>query len=138
MQYHIEKLLNITATSCVVIVNEWYAGLRWTFFPIHQVQESNEARQKFSNAKSISSAQFFGDQAKPRDMETQASLQKFSVCMQGLVCLKVSFCRTHVGFNIVRCQHSGKPYIFIRLRDNIHNIMFYKYSIKWMTQNLSG
>ncbi|RWR87326.1 putative ADP-ribosylation factor GTPase-activating protein AGD8 [Cinnamomum micranthum f. kanehirae] len=43
-----------------------------------QVQESNEARQKFSNAKSISSAQFFGDQAKPRDMEAQASLQKFS------------------------------------------------------------
>ncbi|KAJ8650507.1 hypothetical protein MRB53_003530 [Persea americana] len=43
-----------------------------------QVQESNEARQKFSSAKSISSAQFFGDQNKARDTEAQVSLQKFS------------------------------------------------------------
>ncbi|XP_058104035.1 probable ADP-ribosylation factor GTPase-activating protein AGD8 [Magnolia sinica] len=43
-----------------------------------QIQEGNEARQKFSNAKSISSAQFFGDQNKAHEMEAQASLQKFS------------------------------------------------------------
>ncbi|XP_020589916.1 probable ADP-ribosylation factor GTPase-activating protein AGD9 [Phalaenopsis equestris] len=43
-----------------------------------QDQESNEARQKFSNAKSISSAQFFGDQNKANEPDTQASLQKFS------------------------------------------------------------
>ncbi|CAA7406624.1 unnamed protein product [Spirodela intermedia] len=43
-----------------------------------QIQETNEARQKFLNAKSISSAQFFGDQSKSKDVEAQASLQKFS------------------------------------------------------------
>ncbi|KAK9095290.1 hypothetical protein Scep_026759 [Stephania cephalantha] len=43
-----------------------------------QVQETDEARKKFSNAKSISSAQYFGDQNKARDMDAQASLQKFS------------------------------------------------------------
>ncbi|KAJ0982416.1 hypothetical protein J5N97_010671 [Dioscorea zingiberensis] len=43
-----------------------------------QVQESNEARQKFSNAKSISSAQFFGDQDKANDNEAQFSLQNFA------------------------------------------------------------
>ncbi|KAJ6820843.1 putative ADP-ribosylation factor GTPase-activating protein AGD8 [Iris pallida] len=43
-----------------------------------QIQESNEARQKFSNAKSISSAQFFGDQVKPGDKEAQLSLQKYT------------------------------------------------------------
>ncbi|CAN6461064.1 unnamed protein product [Victoria cruziana] len=43
-----------------------------------QIQETNEARQKFSNAKSISSSQFFGDQNKSSDTEVQASLQKFS------------------------------------------------------------
>ncbi|OAY82597.1 putative ADP-ribosylation factor GTPase-activating protein AGD8 [Ananas comosus] len=42
-----------------------------------KMQESNEARQKFSNAKSISSAQFFGDQNKA-DIDAQISLQKFS------------------------------------------------------------
>ncbi|KAK0588770.1 hypothetical protein LWI29_005239 [Acer saccharum] len=42
------------------------------------VQESDEARKKFSNAKSISSAQYFGDQNKATDDETQATLQKFS------------------------------------------------------------
>ncbi|XP_031483959.1 probable ADP-ribosylation factor GTPase-activating protein AGD8 [Nymphaea colorata] len=42
-----------------------------------QIQETNEARQKFSNAKSISSSQFFGDQNRAGD-EFQASLQKFS------------------------------------------------------------
>uniref|UniRef100_A0A2N9GB14 Arf-GAP domain-containing protein n=1 Tax=Fagus sylvatica TaxID=28930 RepID=A0A2N9GB14_FAGSY len=43
-----------------------------------QIQETDEARKKFSNAKSISSAQFFGDQSKATDVEAQASLQKFS------------------------------------------------------------
>ncbi|KAF3788544.1 putative ADP-ribosylation factor GTPase-activating protein [Nymphaea thermarum] len=43
-----------------------------------QIEETNEARQKFSNAKSISSAQFFGDQSKAGDVETQVTLQKFS------------------------------------------------------------
>ncbi|KDP34310.1 hypothetical protein JCGZ_12658 [Jatropha curcas] len=43
-----------------------------------QIQETDEARKKFSNAKSISSAQFFGDQSKATDVDTQASLQKFS------------------------------------------------------------
>ncbi|KAJ3681709.1 hypothetical protein LUZ60_014282 [Juncus effusus] len=42
-----------------------------------QVEEGNEARSKFSNAKSISSAQFFGDQNKA-DREAQVSLQKFA------------------------------------------------------------
>ncbi|WOL19535.1 putative ADP-ribosylation factor GTPase-activating protein AGD8 [Canna indica] len=41
-----------------------------------QIQESNEARQKFSNAKSISSAQFFGDQSKAN--EAQISLEKYT------------------------------------------------------------
>ncbi|CAH9087645.1 unnamed protein product [Cuscuta europaea] len=42
-----------------------------------QVEETDEARKKFSNAKSISSAQFYGDQQKA-DAEASASLQKFS------------------------------------------------------------
>ncbi|KAM0935665.1 putative Arf GTPase activating protein [Dioscorea sansibarensis] len=46
--------------------------------PKVQIQEGNEARQKFSNAKSISSAQFFGDQFKDSDREAKVSLQKFS------------------------------------------------------------
>ncbi|XP_074588233.1 putative ADP-ribosylation factor GTPase-activating protein AGD8 [Curcuma longa] len=40
-----------------------------------QIEESDVARQKFSNAKSISSAQFFGDQ---NNNEAQISLEKFS------------------------------------------------------------
>lgn len=43
-----------------------------------QVQESEEARKKFSNAKSISSAQFFGDQNTANDLNAQATLQQFS------------------------------------------------------------
>ncbi|KAF5460318.1 hypothetical protein F2P56_020197 [Juglans regia] len=43
-----------------------------------QIQETDEARKKFSNAKSISSAQFFGDQSNPTDIGAQVSLQKFS------------------------------------------------------------
>ncbi|GMI63905.1 ARF-GAP domain 8 [Hibiscus trionum] len=42
-----------------------------------QVQETDEARRKFSNAKSISSAQYFGDQTRV-DNEAQVTLQKFS------------------------------------------------------------
>lgn len=42
-----------------------------------QVEETDEARKKFSNAKSISSAQYFGDQNNAT-VDAQASLQKFS------------------------------------------------------------
>ncbi|XP_074585111.1 putative ADP-ribosylation factor GTPase-activating protein AGD8 isoform X2 [Curcuma longa] len=41
-------------------------------------KESNEARQKFSNAKSISSAQFFGDQNNASENEAQNTLQRFT------------------------------------------------------------
>ncbi|KAL8196343.1 hypothetical protein R6Q57_025343 [Mikania cordata] len=44
--------------------------------PKAQIQETDEARKKFSNAKSISSAQFFGDQEKT-DLDGQARLDKF-------------------------------------------------------------
>ncbi|CAL1376183.1 unnamed protein product [Linum trigynum] len=43
-----------------------------------QIEETDEARKKFSNAKSISSAQFFGDKNKSADIGAQASLEKFS------------------------------------------------------------
>jgi len=43
-----------------------------------KIEETDEARKKFTNAKSISSAQFFGDQNKATDVEAHASLQKFS------------------------------------------------------------
>lgn len=43
-----------------------------------QVEETDEARKKFSNAKSISSTQFFGDPNRAGDMDARASLQKFS------------------------------------------------------------
>ncbi|CAM8906581.1 unnamed protein product [Rhodiola kirilowii] len=42
-----------------------------------QVEETDEARKKFSNAKSISSSQFFGDSNRS-DLDAQVSLQKFS------------------------------------------------------------
>ncbi|KAL0913906.1 hypothetical protein M5K25_017398 [Dendrobium thyrsiflorum] len=43
-----------------------------------KIEESNEARLKFSNAKSISSAQFFGEQNNKIDKEDQIVLQKFT------------------------------------------------------------
>ncbi|CAI0470984.1 unnamed protein product [Linum tenue] len=43
-----------------------------------QIEETDEARKKFSNAKSISSAQFFGDKNKSADVDAQASLEKYS------------------------------------------------------------
>ncbi|XP_061369120.1 probable ADP-ribosylation factor GTPase-activating protein AGD8 isoform X2 [Gastrolobium bilobum] len=43
-----------------------------------KVQESDEARKKFSNAKSISSSQFFGDQNKAANADAQVTLSKFS------------------------------------------------------------
>ncbi|OIV93857.1 hypothetical protein TanjilG_13872 [Lupinus angustifolius] len=43
----------------------------------YRIQESDVARKKFSNAKSISSSQFFGDQDKA-DVEAKATLSKFS------------------------------------------------------------
>ncbi|RID60448.1 hypothetical protein BRARA_F03602 [Brassica rapa] len=43
-----------------------------------QVEETDEARKKFSNAKSISSAQFYGNQNRDADLESKATLQKFS------------------------------------------------------------
>ncbi|KAI3915858.1 hypothetical protein MKX01_026496 [Papaver californicum] len=42
-----------------------------------QIQETDEARKKFTNAKSISSAQYFGNQSKA-NTEAQASLKKYS------------------------------------------------------------
>ncbi|KAH0648507.1 hypothetical protein KY285_033755 [Solanum tuberosum] len=42
-----------------------------------QIEETDEARKKFTNAKSISSAQFFGDQSKAAK-EASVSLQKYS------------------------------------------------------------
>ncbi|XP_042431517.1 probable ADP-ribosylation factor GTPase-activating protein AGD8 isoform X2 [Zingiber officinale] len=42
-------------------------------------KESNEARQKFSNVKSISSAQFFGENKTSSENETHRTLQRFTV-----------------------------------------------------------
>ena len=43
-----------------------------------QIEETDEARKKFSNAKAISSSQFFGTQNR-EEKEAQLSLQKFAV-----------------------------------------------------------
>ena len=64
---------------CVVI---------FTFFD-SQVEETDEARKKFSNAKSISSAQYFGDQNKAA-IDGQVSLQKFSVCALTITCKSIT------------------------------------------------
>lgn len=52
----------------------------YLFANVMQVEETNEARLKFANAKSISSSQFFGDKSKDADPDSQARLQKFAVC----------------------------------------------------------
>lgn len=44
-----------------------------------QIEESMEAQRKFAGAKSISSAQYFGEQNKVMDAEGQVRLQKFQV-----------------------------------------------------------
>lgn len=44
-----------------------------------KVEDSGEAQKKFANAKSISSAQFFGDPNKNVDAESQARISKFAV-----------------------------------------------------------
>ncbi|KFK36414.1 hypothetical protein AALP_AA4G121000 [Arabis alpina] len=43
-----------------------------------KVQESDEARKKFTNAKSISSAQYFGNDNNSADLEAKTTLKKFS------------------------------------------------------------
>ncbi|KAI5059159.1 hypothetical protein GOP47_0025478 [Adiantum capillus-veneris] len=43
-----------------------------------QIEESDEAQKKFANAKSISSSQFFGDDKKTVDADSQVRLQKFA------------------------------------------------------------
>ncbi|KAL2609031.1 hypothetical protein R1flu_027604 [Riccia fluitans] len=43
-----------------------------------QVEETGEVQKKFANAKSISSAQLFGDQNKGGDTESQVRFQKFA------------------------------------------------------------
>ncbi|MCO5580708.1 hypothetical protein L7F22_034578 [Adiantum nelumboides] len=43
-----------------------------------KIEETNEARTKFANAKSISSSQFFGDRNQAVDPDSQARLQKFA------------------------------------------------------------
>ncbi|CAN7019426.1 unnamed protein product, partial [Brassica oleracea var. botrytis] len=57
-----------------------------TMFTIHskgsgcgswEIQETDEARKKFSNAKSISSAQYFGNENNSMDLEAKSSLKKF-------------------------------------------------------------
>lgn len=44
-----------------------------------QPEESHAAQKKFSNAKSISSAQYFGNSNKDGDSENSGRLQKFAV-----------------------------------------------------------
>ncbi|PKU81863.1 ADP-ribosylation factor GTPase-activating protein AGD10 [Dendrobium catenatum] len=56
----------------------------------HQLrEESNEARLKFSNAKSISSAQFFGEQNNKIDKEDQIVLQKFTIFLGMVVAILI-------------------------------------------------
>ncbi|KAG7557194.1 hypothetical protein ISN44_As11g031850 [Arabidopsis suecica] len=50
-----------------------------------KVEESYEARKKFPNAKSISSVQFFGDQDKASDLESEFTFEKLSNDFSSLV-----------------------------------------------------
>ena len=59
----------------------------------YEMQETDEARKKFSNAKSISSAQFFGEQNKAADVDAQVTLSKFSVCAL-IICNLLKNCQT--------------------------------------------
>ncbi|CAN8287478.1 unnamed protein product [Cochlearia groenlandica] len=43
-----------------------------------QIQETDEARKKFTNAKSISSSQYFGNDNNSADLEAKTTLKKFS------------------------------------------------------------
>ncbi|KAG5523859.1 hypothetical protein RHGRI_030753 [Rhododendron griersonianum] len=61
-----------------------------------QVEETDEARKKFSNAKSISSAQYFGDQNNAAT-DAQASLQKFSVFILLSRMPLAKTCRVNLG-----------------------------------------
>ncbi|XP_019100779.1 PREDICTED: ADP-ribosylation factor GTPase-activating protein AGD10-like [Camelina sativa] len=45
---------------------------------LYQIQETDEARKKFTNAKSISSAQYFGNDNNSADLEAKSTLKKFS------------------------------------------------------------
>ncbi|KAL8539124.1 hypothetical protein ACS0TY_000929 [Phlomoides rotata] len=71
-----------------------------------QVEETDEARKKFTNAKSISSAQFFGVQNKASDLEASATLQKFSVCFISLYHL------SHVLFFLMVLEEGGGSSLF--------------------------
>lgn len=46
-----------------------------------QYDDSHEAQKKFANAKSISSAQYFGDQDKSSDIGNAGRLEKFAVSL---------------------------------------------------------
>ncbi|KAF3658832.1 putative ADP-ribosylation factor GTPase-activating protein AGD8 [Capsicum annuum] len=82
-----------------------------------QIEETDEARKKFSNAKSISSAQFFGDQSKA-EMEASVSLQKFSVPVDVFGLTKVSASKSQQGplctGSSVECA-SFRPLLFFLL-----------------------
>lgn len=49
------------------------------FYFCWQPEDSYEAQRKFANAKSISSAQYFGNQEKNGDSKNSGRLQKFAV-----------------------------------------------------------
>lgn len=96
--------IHLWVFNWVVVLHDWrlpmHASFQCTrsqhssFTYIYQVEETDEARKKFSNAKSISSAQFFGVN-KANDMEASASLQKFSVCA---VILNMSYSSVFIVF----------------------------------------